>query len=91
MRVKHSTKWRDKLVDQPNAKQLLEGQPEWMTETSPLLEEAELVTEVDYWRCTDGRLHQWIYRGKVAQSYRCLLCDIVVKKVDLKEATDTDG
>jgi len=45
----------------------------------------------DYWRCAEasgGLAHDWIYRGKMTQSYRCRRCGISVSKVDLKVNTD---
>jgi len=50
-----------------------------------------MAIEVDYWRCPDGNMHVWMYRGKVSQLYRCRVCDLVVRKEELKVATDTDG
>jgi len=48
-------------------------------------------TGLDYWRCPDGNMHDWIYRGRPSQLYRCRVCDLIVTKAALKEHTDTDG
>ena len=47
--------------------------------------------QLDYYRCPEnagGLAHDWIYRGKVAQSYRCRRCGVSVSKTALKEHTD---
>ena len=45
-------------------------------------------TTIDYFKCKDGELHDWEYRGKKAQSYRCRRCQVGVTKSALKDATD---
>lgn len=45
-------------------------------------------TQIDYRRCEDGRRHVWEYKGKLAQAYICLDCDLRVSKAGLKGATD---
>jgi len=47
-----------------------------------------MVNEVDFYFCSDGTRHDWEYRGKRAQSYRCWHCGITVTKAALKGGTD---
>lgn len=42
----------------------------------------------DPFQCPNGDPHNWEYRGKRAQTYRCLRCRIEITKAALKEATD---
>ena len=44
--------------------------------------------EISFWRCSDGKRHDWQYLGKVLQTYRCAECQLRVAKGALKEATD---
>ena len=46
------------------------------------------IVRIDYRRCEDGKQHVWQYKGKLAQAYVCLQCDLRVTKAALKEATD---
>jgi len=32
--------------------------------------------------------HSWRYLGRGRQAYRCVICQLLVMKADLKEATD---
>ena len=34
------------------------------------------------------RPHEWQYLGRVAQSYRCVVCQLTVGKSELKAKTD---
>jgi len=46
---------------------------------------------VNYWTHGSGasvRPHEWRYLGRVAQAYRCAICQLEVTKADLKAATD---
>lgn len=47
-----------------------------------------MVTNIDYLRCPDGRLHEWLYMGKARSLYRCTRCPVEVKKTVLKRETD---
>jgi len=49
-----------------------------------------LKLEVNYYFCDKegDPQHEWEYRGRRAQSYRCKVCGIVVTKAALKENTD---
>ncbi len=44
------------------------------------------VSKPDYWRCPDGRLHQWRYLGN--QQYICENCPMATDKATLKANTD---
>jgi len=44
---------------------------------------------VNYYACGKPLApHHWRYRGKEAQAYICMACQLTVTKRDLKEATD---
>ena len=50
---------------------------------------AEQRQEPDYWRCPDGKLHDWIYwRGASTGIYLCRNCRMQVDKPTLKAHTD---
>lgn len=44
--------------------------------------------DLNYFTCPSGDPHDWDYRGRVAQSYRCRRCQMLVSKVRLKKETD---
>lgn len=52
--------------------------------------QSQQLQEIDYWRCPDGRLHQWRYwRGPDGKGmYLCENCPMQVDKVTLKAHTD---
>jgi len=43
---------------------------------------------IDFYYCPDKKKHQWEYRGRREQKYRCWECALIVTKSQLKEATD---
>lgn len=52
---------------------------------------SETETKDNLWTHGTGsakRPHEWLYLGRVAQSYRCWVCQLVVTKAALKEGTD---
>jgi len=44
--------------------------------------------EISFFICPNGDPHDFEYRGRVAQAYRCKRCQVVISKSDLKAATD---
>jgi len=53
--------------------------------------ETETGTVLDYWTHGTGeakRPHEWRYLGRASQMYHCVICQLRVTKVSLKEATD---
>ena len=42
----------------------------------------------DPWSCKDGTPHDFQYRGKDKQEYRCHDCGLFISKAVLKEMTD---
>jgi len=46
------------------------------------------LTKDEIRHCSSGGRHNWEYKGKLAQAYVCIDCDLRVSKSELKEATD---
>jgi len=46
--------------------------------------------KVDYYFCEkDGQpQHDWAYRGRLSQTYRCNVCAVIVTKAALRENTN---
>lgn len=45
-------------------------------------------TKRDLLRCPDGKMHAWVYLGKVSKKYRCRDCPEEAAKAEIKRATD---